>query len=275
MFYLAHRRKGFFIGYVDGDSPVMTLHEGTAEKGITSKKEMVCNSQAEAWSNLCQHVASYRSEGYRDQTVQTINNFIPPTAPYEGQFPEDLSGVLVSFSEIDDAQWLAGCTRLTDVHNALKQGLKAKGVRFAVSEEKIAIQLNSASFVVTRVSPQAWEAMPGRARDQFSDRKYIDSKTLMPSGAGQCWICTGDGLLDVYLRAFLGELKTSGALFTAFGEEWHFNPLKPFDPKSVFSSRWCSQYPDALTVLNKAGLAGGMKMTVAAATATSNLGFFL
>lgn len=275
MFYLVHRRKGFFTGYVDGVNPVLTLHEGTAEKGITSKKEMVCNSHDEAWSNLCQHVASYRSEGYRDHPIQTISNFNAPSDPFIGVFPQELSGVLVCFSGIDDVQWSAGCKRLKDVHDSLKQGLNVKGVRLAVSEGKIAIQQNGASFVVSRMSALAWEAMPSRARDQFGDRKYIDSKTLMPSGEGQCWICTGGGLLDVYLRAFLGELWTAGARFSAYGEEWNFDPKKPFESKTVMNSVWNSKYPDALNVLNKAGLAGGLKLSVAPVAIPSSFAFFL
>ena len=61
MFYLENASRRFFLGFIEKDSSVFTVVEGTREKGVCSKEEMLCASPEDAWYQLSALVCRKRA----------------------------------------------------------------------------------------------------------------------------------------------------------------------------------------------------------------------
>lgn len=274
MFYLVGPSRTFFLGFVEEDQPVATLLEGNSIKGITSKAEMRCETQVEAWMGLCEQVTGFLKAGYIASTFPGLEKFVPPERPFVGLFPEELKGVHVRFTSLTQEQLAAGLCRLQEVHEALTT--KPKGTKLTATEYGFEFVSHHVKVALCKLSPAQWETYGVRAQEIFEDRKSIDATTLLPSGEGEWWLPTQGGLLDVYLRAFLGEVWNAGGRFTANGgESWILDVKKPFDTASVINLPWYQQYPGIFNELSKAGLLGGRKLAITPAAAPSGFSFFL
>lgn len=272
MFYLENASRRFFLGFIEKDSSVFTVVEGTREKGVCSKEEMLCASPEDAWYQLSALVCRKRAEGFIPATVTSISNYVPPTDVFMDAFVMEFTGVYVQFSELSDEQLAAGIRRLQEVHAALGR----KDVRLAVTDNSFELASNGASVKVCKLTQQEWDSMPARAKDLFGDRKSIDSSTLLPSGAGNWWFGTQSGVLDIYLRAFLGEVWNAGARFTASGDfNWEFQHKKPFDVDAVSRMNWYQDDPSLLNLLNQSGLLGGVTLVVKPAPVATGFELFL
>lgn len=272
MFYLENTSRKFFLGFIERESSTITVVEGNREKGVCSKQEMLCTSSEDAWHQLSGLVCRKRAEGFIPASVPSISNYIPPQDVFMDAFVVEFSGVYVQFTELTDEQLAAGTQRLQDLHKAL--GLN--GVRLAVTDGSIEISSNGASVKLCKLSQQEWDAKPARAKEIFGDRKLIDSMTLLPTGEGAWWFGTQSGVLDIYLRAFLGEAWKAGARFTASGDPyWEFQPKKPFDVDAISRMKWFQDDPSLLQTLTQSGLLGGVTLVVKPAPVATGFELFL
>lgn len=276
MFYLVNGSSAatFQLGFIEKDDVAVTLLEGNSVKGVLHKKELLCTTQEEAWLKLCEEVARYQSSGYWCAPLPAIANFVPPFDPYRGEFPVELTGVHVTFEELSTQQFEAGLDRL----KAAKEALEAErtGITVTATDASIEIVSGGVRTRLSKLSSEAWEAMPNRARELFEDRKVIDSQTLLPTGEGTWWFPTQSGVLDIFLRAFLGGVADAGGRFTCKGEEsWSFSPKKPFEISAVRQMPWFSKMPNLYQAIVKAGLLGSASTPIAAAPARSGINFFL
>lgn len=274
MFYLENDSKAgtFRIGYIEKDEVAVTLLEGSSVKGVLHKKELLCTTQEEAWERLCKEVARYQSSGYWCKPIPNIPNFLPPPNPYRGEFPVELTGVHVTFDELSELQFSAGLDRLKMANEVLKG--EGTGIKVAATDTSIEITSAGVRMQLSKLSLEAWESLPNRAKELFEDKKFIDSQTLLPTGEGAWWVPTQGGVLDIYLRAFLGGVADAGGRFTCKGDEsWSFTPKKPFEKSTVRTMQWYLKMPSLYqTIINSELLGNAPKVAGPARTGKS---FFL
>lgn len=276
MFYLVNDSSAatFQLGFIEKDDVAVTLLEGNSVKGVLHKKELLCTTQEEAWMKLCGEVARYQSSGYRCAPLPAIANFVPPFDPYCSEFPVELTGVHVTFGELSTKQFEAGLDRLKAAKEAL-EGEKT-GITVTATDASIEILSGGVRTRLSKLSSEAWETMPNRARELFEDRKFIDSQTLLPTGEGTWWLPTQSGVLDIYLRAFLGGVADAGGRFTCKGDEsWSFTPKKPFEISAVRQMPWFSKMPNLYQTIVNAGLLGSASTPKVAVPARTGINFFL
>lgn len=276
MFYMVNDSSSatFQLGFIEKEDVAVTLLEGNSVKGVLHKKELLCTTQEEAWMKLCEVVMRFRSSGYRCAPLPSIANFIPPTDPYQGVFPVELTGVHVTFGELSAEQFAAGLDRLGAAAKAL-EGDKT-GITVTATDASVEILSSGVRTRLSKLSLAEWETMPNRARELFEDRKFIDSQTLLPTGEGSWWFPTQSGVLDIYLRAFLGGLADAGGSFTCKGDEWwSFTPKKPFEIAAVRQMPWYSKMPNLYQTIVNAGLLGAASTPRVVAPARTGISFFL
>lgn len=274
MFYLEQSGDSFFLGYVEENNPVAMLLGGTTTKGVTSKQEVRCETQQEAWEALCTQVALRTRNGFVTKPYPGYDRFLPPDNPFTGVYPDVHKGVRVRFTAVLDEQFKAGLDRLRDVHAVL--GKEYPKVKVSVTEYGFEYSSPTHKVTLRKLSSAEWETYGTRAKEVFTDRGFVDTENLLPSGDGVWWIPTRQELLDVYLRAFLGEVSASGGRFTSDGgEEWSFNPKKPFEIASVSNMQWYRSGPSIISSLSAAKLLGGPKLSVPVVNSANTFALFL
>lgn len=273
MFYMTNPAGRFFLGSIQVDGHALQILEGSVVKGITGKKEMLCNSDEEAWGKLCELVVSARCNGFLDRPAGECT-FADTSATYfTSDFPMQLRGIYVAVSSCTPEQFAKGLDRVQAVLESL-QGTK-EVVRLKSNGLVLELTAKDASFRVSIADEPTWGSMPAKAKEMFEERGAIDSVMLLPSGKGLWRFGTQEGVLDVYVRAFLAALWTAGAKFGIRSDAtFNYDPKKPFERATCSAMDWYHSDPQILTNLERDDLTGGATMKVVAIQ-TSGLSLFL
>lgn len=258
MYYLTNHAGRFIAARADLNTFLITFWEGSTARGVSGKQELACESALEAWEQLCAHVAEARSNGYSPEPIAHSPVDLDAAEAIIDQFALRSRGVYVQVESCTAEQFEKGLAHLENVVRALLDA--GHNLAFRMTGQRFELASNSSSICIGIASEREWETISQKARDIFEERSFIDSTQLLPSGKGLWRFLTQESILDVCVRAFLGELKVAGAVFSMTSDaDYSFDPLRPFQRQAIQEMDWYRNSPAVIKVLEDAGLVGGIK----------------
>lgn len=238
MFYLTSPDGRNAIGYVQQDTKEMVVVKRNKDR-VIHKELGTFDSDQDAYAALCIRVQALRKEGYKAEDTVLASYPYPASTVGEGRLTIESHSVSFVVKNCTPVQFNAGIAQMEETFDVLK----TTGVSFKLGDGWFALEPASPtygeSFKCRLLSEQAFGEYPPKLKELCLARGYVDNETLLPSGRGRMFVVTGEGVVDIYIRAFLHGLIKAGAEVSYEGDNnWSFYPMTPFAKRDVSELAW-------------------------------------
>ncbi|WGK63372.1 hypothetical protein QAO71_17680 (plasmid) [Halopseudomonas sp. SMJS2] len=252
----------FYLTSPDGRNAIVYVQQFTKEMVVLKRKgERVIHkelgtfgSDEEAYAALCMRVQALRREGYGAVDTALASYAFPASTVGEGRLTVESHSVSFVVKKCTPVQFNAGIAQMDETFDVLK----TPGVSFKQGDGWFELEPThpayGESFKCRLLSEQAFRDYPSKLKELCLARGYVDNETLLPGGRGRMLVVTGEGVVDIYIRAFLHGLIKAGAEVSFKGDrDWSFFPMTPFAKRDVSELAWY-QEPGLHELLMNGGL---------------------
>lgn len=253
MFYLTSPDGRNAIGYVQQFTKEMVVLKRKKDR-VLHKEVGTYNSDENAYAALCMRVQALRKEGYKAVDTALASYPFPASTVGQGRLTVESHSVSFDVKKCTPVQFNAGIAQMEETFDVVK----ATGLSFKQGDGWFELEPSHPTYGETfkcrLLSEQAFGDYPSKLKEISLARGYVDNETLLPDGRGRIFVVTGEGVIDIFIRAFLHGLIKAGATVSYKGDrDWSFYPMTPFAKRDVGELAWFCE-PGLHDLLMKGGL---------------------